>query len=57
MKKKNLFSVLSLGLMALGGLLTLAQNWLDDKELDMLIDEKLNERLAAQTNEEESEES
>lgn len=53
---KNLFKLLSLVGMALGAVGTLLSNWADDKELDRIIDEKLNERLAA-CEDEESEES
>lgn len=57
MKNKNMFKLLSLVGMALGAIGTLLSNWADDKELDRMIDEKLDERLTAHTDEEDSEES
>ncbi len=57
MKNRNIFKLLSLVGLALGAVGTLLSNWADDKELDMIIDEKLDERLAAHKDEEESEES
>ena len=47
MKKENIFKLLSLAGMLLGTVGTLLSNWADDKELDRVIDEKLNDRLAA----------
>ena len=52
-----MFKLLSLVGMALGAIGTLLSNWADDKELDRMIDEKLDERLTAHTDEEDSEES
>ena len=52
---KNLFKLLSLVGMTLGAVGTLLSNWADDKELDRVIDEKLNERLAACEDEESKE--
>ena len=52
---KELFKLLSLVGMALGALGTLLTNWADDKELDRVIDEKLDERLAAHEDEESEE--
>ncbi len=57
MQKKTIFKLVSLVGMALGGVGTLLSTWADDKELDAMIDEKLNERLANHEDEEESEES
>ncbi len=57
MQKKTIFKLVSLLGMALGGIGTLLSTWADDKELDAMIDEKLNERLADHEDEEESEES
>ena len=57
MKNRNIFKLLSLVGLALGAVGTLLSNWADDKELDMIIDEKLDERLATHKDEEESEES
>lgn len=47
---KELFKLLSLVGMAIGAVGTLLTNWADDKELDRVIDEKLDERLAAREN-------
>lgn len=57
MKKATVFKLVSLIGLALGGVGTLLSNWADDKELDIIIDEKLNERLAAHEEENEDEES
>lgn len=55
MKKESAFKLLSLIGMVLGTAGTLLSNWADDKELDRVIDEKLNERLAAHEIEESEE--
>lgn len=55
MDKKAIFRVMSMIGMVLGAVGTLLSNWADDRELDMTIDEKINEKLAA--HDEESEES
>ena len=57
MKKATVFKLVSLIGLALGGVGTLLSNWADDRELDMIIDEKLNERLTAHEKEDKSEES
>lgn len=57
MNKSTIFKLVSFIGLALGGIGTLLSNWADDKELDAMIDEKLDERLAAHEDEEESEES
>jgi hypothetical protein len=56
MDKKAIFRVMSMIGMVLGAVGTLLSNWADDREQDMLIDEKINEKLAARESEEESEE-
>lgn len=57
MKNNNIFKIVSLIGMGLGAAGTLLSNWADDKELDRVIDEKLDERLAAhENNKEEAEE-
>lgn len=56
MDKKAIFRVMSMIGMALGAVGTLLSNWANDREQDMLIDEKINEKLAARESEEESEE-
>ena len=57
MSKATIFKLISLAGLALGGVGTLLSTWADDKELDMIIDEKINERLTTNESEEESEES
>lgn len=52
MEHKNLFKLLSLVGLALGGIGTLLSSWADDKEQDAIIEEKINEALAARENEE-----
>lgn len=52
MDKKTIFRVMSLIGMALGAVGTLLSNWADDRELDITIDEKINEKLAASDSEE-----
>lgn len=57
MEQKTIFRLLSLVGMALGGIGTLLSSWADDKEQDAIIEEKVNEALAAREKEEkESEE-
>lgn len=56
MDKKAIFRAMSMIGMVLGAVGTLLSNWADDREQDMLIDEKINEKLAARESEEESEE-
>lgn len=50
MEHKNLFKLLSLVGLALGGIGTLLSQWADDKEQDAIIEEKINEALAAREN-------
>lgn len=47
MNQKAIFKVLSLVGMALGGIGTLLSVWADNKEQDAVIEEKVNEALAA----------
>ncbi len=47
MKQKTIFKVLSFVGLALGGLGTLLTSWADDREQDAMIEEKVNEALAA----------
>lgn len=47
MNQKTIFKVLSLVGLALGGIGTLLSSWADDKEQDAIIEEKVNEALAA----------
>lgn len=56
MEQKTIFRLLSLVGMALGGIGTLLSSWADDKEQDAIIEEKVNEALAARENEEEESE-
>ena len=55
MDKKAIFRVMSMIGMVLGAVGTLLSNWADDRELDMLIDEKIDEKLAARENKEDEE--
>lgn len=55
--KKSIFRVISMIGMLVGAAGTLLSNWADDRELDMTIDEKIDEKLAARKNEEGSGES
>ena len=52
MDKKAIFRVMSMIGMVLGAVGTLLSNWADDRELDMTIDEKIDEKLAARESEE-----
>ena len=56
MDKKAIFRVMSMIGMVLGAVGTLLSNWADDREQDMLIDEKIDEKLAARESEKEREE-
>lgn len=56
MDKKAIFRVMSMIGMVLGAVGTLLSNWADDREMDITIEEKIDERLAARESEEESEE-
>ncbi len=47
MEQKTIFKVLSLVGLALGGVGTLLSSWADDKEQDAIIEEKVNEAIAA----------
>lgn len=47
MEQKTIFKVLSLVGLALGGIGTLLSSWADNKEQDAIIEEKVNEALAA----------
>ena len=47
MNQKTIFKVLYLVGMALGGIGTLLYAWADNKEQDAVIEEKVNEALAA----------
>lgn len=55
MDQKTIFRILSLAGFALGGLGTLITNWANDKEQDAIIEEKVNEALAAREAEEDEE--
>lgn len=55
MEKKVVFRVLSMVGMAVGAIGTLLSGWADDRELELTISEKIDERLAERENEEESE--
>ncbi len=47
MEQKTIFKVLSFVGLALGGIGTLLSSWADNKEQDAMIEEKVNEALAA----------
>ena len=47
MEQKTIFKVLSLIGMAVCGIGTLLSSWADNKEQDAIIEEKVNEALAA----------
>ena len=51
MNKKSVFKLLSFAGMVLGAVGTMLSNWADDKELDRIIDERINERLTVHDNE------
>lgn len=50
MEQKTIFKVLSLVGLAFGGIGTLLSSWADNKEQDAIIEEKVNEALAAREN-------
>ena len=56
MEQKTLFKLMSLVGLALGGIGTLCSTWADSKEQEAIIEEKVNEALAARESEEEVEE-
>ena len=47
MEQKTIFKILSFVGLALGGIGTLLSGWAEDKEQDAMIEEKVNEALAA----------
>jgi hypothetical protein len=47
MEQKTIFKVLSFVGLALGGLGTLLTGWADNREQEAMIEEKVNEALAA----------
>lgn len=54
MNQRNIFKLLSLAGVVLGGIGTLLSSWADNKEQEAIIEEKVNEALAARNEEEES---
>lgn len=54
MNQRNIFKLLSLAGIVLGGIGTLLSGWADNKEQEVIIEEKVNEALAARNEEEES---
>lgn len=54
MNQRNIFKLLSLAGVVLGGIGTLVSSWADGKEQEAIIEEKVNEALAAKNEEEES---
>jgi len=55
MDKKLIFNVLSFTGMALGGIGAILSKWADSREQDEIIEEKINEALAAREAEENEE--
>ena len=55
MNQRNIFKLLSLAGVVLGGIGTLLSGWADNKEQEAIIEEKVNEALAARNEEEETE--
>ena len=53
-KGGHIFKLLSLAGVVLGGIGTLLSGWADNKEQEAIIEEKVNEALAARNEEEES---
>ena len=56
MDKKTMFKLMSIGGVDLGFVGTLLSGWADDKEQEAIIEEKVNEALAARASEENEEE-
>lgn len=54
MNQRNIFKLLSLAGVVLGVIGTLLSDWADNKEQKAIIEEKVNEALAARNEEEES---
>lgn len=54
MNQRNIFKLLSLAGVVLGGIGTLLSRWADNKEQEAIVGEKVNEALAARNEEEES---
>ena len=54
MDKRTIFQLRSLAGVVLGGIGTLFSGWADNKEQEAIIEEKVNEALAARNEEEES---
>lgn len=54
MNQRNIFKLLSLAGVVLSGIGTLLSGWSDNKEQEAIIEEKVNEALAARNEEEES---
>ncbi len=55
MDKRTLFKLVSLAGFALGGIGTLLSGWAESKEQEAIIEEKVNEALAARASEENEE--
>lgn len=55
MEKRTVFKLMSLAGLALCGIGTVLSSWADDKEQETVIEEKINEALAARENENEDE--
>lgn len=56
MEKSNLVKLVGLGAMALGGIATLIGNWVQERQMEQMIDEKVQEALADREQDEEESE-
>lgn len=54
MNKTNALKLLGVGAMLLSGIATLLGNYVDEKETEAMVEEKVNEALAARDQAEES---
>lgn len=57
MKKDSAIKLLGLAAMALGGVATLVGNWVQERQMEQMIDEKVQEALAEREEQEDEEES
>lgn len=53
MKKDSAIKLLGLAAMALGGVATLIGNWVQERQMEQMIDEKVQEALAEREEDEE----
>lgn len=57
MKKDSAIKLLGLAAMALGGVATLVGNWVQERQMEQMINEKVQEALAEREEQEDEEES